>query len=169
MNQCERKTFRLLERMPKVVGINVTGTTHYTIPMLTDTKPFDNNDVRLAMKYAIDREQMVKQVLRGYGSVGNDTPIAPMQRYFNKDLPQRKFDPDKAKFHLKKAGLEGRTFQLHTSDAAYPGAVDTAVLYKEQAAKAGINIDIVREPTDGYWSNVWMKKPGASPSGEPSQ
>ena len=24
---------------------------------------------------------------------------------------------------------------------------------------AGINVEVVREPDDGYWSNVWMKKP----------
>ena len=33
------------------------------------------------------------------------------------------------------------------------------VLYREHAAKAGITIDIVREPNDGYWSNVWLVKP----------
>ncbi len=33
------------------------------------------------------------------------------------------------------------------------------MLYKEHAAKAGIEINVVREPNDGYWTNVWMKKP----------
>ena len=37
--------------------------------------------------------------------------------------------------------------------------MDAAVLMKEHAAKAGIEINVVREPDDGYWSNVWMKKP----------
>jgi peptide/nickel transport system substrate-binding protein len=37
------------------------------------------------------------------------------------DLPQRAYDPDKARFHLKKAGMEGETFKLHTSDAATLG------------------------------------------------
>ncbi|MEJ2164219.1 MAG: hypothetical protein P8X90_01740 [Desulfobacterales bacterium] len=37
--------------------------------------------------------------------------------------------------------------------------MDAAVIYKESAAKAGININVVREPNDGYWSNVWLKKP----------
>jgi peptide/nickel transport system substrate-binding protein len=32
------------------------------------------------------------------------------------------------------------------------------VLYKESAAKAGLNIEVVKEPKDGYWKNVWMKK-----------
>lgn len=38
-------------------------------------------------------------------------------------------------------------------------AIDAAVLYKEQAAKAGIDIEVVRVPEDGYWSDVWMKVP----------
>ena len=59
--------------------------------------PFDNNDVRLALKYAIDREQLAKIILRGYGSVGNDHPIASMNRYHADELPQRKYDLDKAK------------------------------------------------------------------------
>ncbi|UCC53631.1 MAG: hypothetical protein JSV68_06580 [Anaerolineaceae bacterium] len=91
--------------------------------------------------------------------MGNDHPIGRNQRFFASELPQRKYDPDKARYHLKKAGLEDLTFKLHTSDAAFAGAVDAAVLYKNHAAKAGIKIDVVKEPKDGYWSNVWMKKP----------
>lgn len=34
-----------------------------------------------------------------------------------------------------------------------------AVLYKEKAAKAGIDISVKREPSDGWWNNIWMKKP----------
>jgi len=159
INRCERKTAHLLKKMKGIDVIRSNGTKHYTIPMLSTVKPYDNNDVRLALKYAVDREQLVKTVLRGYGYVGNDHPIGRNQRFFASELPQRKFDPDKAKFHLKKAGLQGQTFKLHTSDAAFGGAVDAAVLYKEHAAKAGINIDVVKEPADAYWKVVWMKKP----------
>jgi peptide/nickel transport system substrate-binding protein len=91
--------------------------------------------------------------------VGNDHPIAPSQRYHAAELEQRVYNPDKAKFYMKKAGLEGHAFKLHTSEAAFYGAVDAAVLYKEHAAKAGIKIDVVREPSDGYWSHVWRKVP----------
>jgi peptide/nickel transport system substrate-binding protein len=37
--------------------------------------------------------------------------------------------------------------------------VNTAFLFKEHAAKAGIKIEVVKEPNDEYWDNVWMKKP----------
>jgi peptide/nickel transport system substrate-binding protein len=158
MNRCDLKTLSLLQKVPYLQIVTTTGTKHYTIPMLTDVAPYDNNDVRLALKYAIDRELHVKQIFRGLAKPGNDHPISPSQKYYASELPQRQYDPDKALYHLKKAGLQGHTFKLHTADVAGSIAVDSAMLYKESAAKAGINIEIVREPNDGYWSNVWMKK-----------
>jgi len=159
MNRCELKTVHLLKRSKGIQVMQQNGFKHYTYAMRCDTAPYDNNDVRLALKFAIDREQMVKTILRGYGVVGNDHPISAANRYHASKLPQRQYDPDKAKFHLKKAGVGDITFDLSAAEAAYGGAVDAAVLYKESAAKAGININVVREPNDGYWSNVWLKKP----------
>jgi peptide/nickel transport system substrate-binding protein len=93
--------------------------------------------------------------------LGNDHPIGLPNRYHatEEELPQRVYDPDKAKFHLKQAGLDSLTVDLSAADAAFGGAIDAAVLYREHAARAGITINAVREPNDGYWSNVWMKKP----------
>ncbi len=159
MDRCDLKTVHLLKRNKDLKVYQVTGTQHYSVPMLTTVAPFDNNDVRLALKHAVDREALVKTILRGYGKVGNDHPISPANKFFNKELPQRGYDPDKAKFHLKKAGMSSLSVDLSAADAAFAGAVDAAVLYKEHAAKAGITINVVREPNDGYWSNVWMKKP----------
>ncbi|MBT1160013.1 ABC transporter substrate-binding protein [Aminobacter anthyllidis] len=159
MDRCDLKTVHLLERDKSLEIVSVGGTQHYTLPMLVDVAPLDNVDVRLALKYAIDRQQLLDTVLHGYGQLGNDHPIAPGTRDFAKDLPQREFDPEKAKFHLKKAGLSDLKVTLSASDAAFSGAVDTAVIYQQNAAKAGITLDVAREPADGYWDNVWMKKP----------
>ena len=156
--RCDRKTVHFLEKNKKLQVVKTNGTKHFTIPMRCDMKPYDDNNVRMALKHAIDREQMLKTVLRGNGIVGNDHPISPANRYFAADLPVRSYDPDKARHYMKKAGLSGHTFNLHAADAAFPGAVDVATLYKEQAAKAGINIKVVKVPNDGYWSDVWMKK-----------
>jgi len=159
MNRCELKTAHLFQRMPGIKLLRQDGFKHFTFAMHTDKEPFNNNDVRMALKYGIDREQLVKTILHGYGTVGNDHPISQANRYHGAEIEQRKYDPDKAKFHLEKAGMKELTVKLHTAEAAYEGAVDAAVLYKEHASKAGINIDVVREPDDGYWSNVWLKKP----------
>ena len=91
--------------------------------------------------------------------MNNDSPIGPANRFYNSDVVQKTYDPDKAKHHLKKAGLDKLSVDLSSSDAAFAGAVDAAVLYREQAKAANIDITVLREPNDGYWSNVWMKKP----------
>jgi peptide/nickel transport system substrate-binding protein len=158
MNQAELKTVHLLKRMPGIEIMQIDGGFHFTLPMLTDISPFDQNHARLALKHAIDREAIVKQVLRGYGTVGNDHPIQKNHPFFAADIPQRQYDPDKAKFYLKKAGLTDQTFPLHTSDlnTIY---LDMATLFKEHARKAGLKIQLIKEPADGYWSNVWTKKP----------
>lgn len=157
INRPDRKTAHLIERSPDLKLVNAKGGLLYTFPMLTDTPPFDNNDVRLALKYSVNRQEMLDTILRGYGIVGNDQPIPPIVKYHT-DLPQRQYDPDKARFHIKKAGMEGETISLHAADAAFAGAVDAALLWREHAKKAGIDIKVVREPSDGYWDNVWNKK-----------
>ena len=159
MDRADIKTVHLLKRRKGIRIEETSGTAHFSIPMRTDTPPFDDNHLRLALKYAVDRDALLKLVLRGHGVVGNDHPIGRSNRYHANDLPQRTYDPDKAKFHLKKAGVSNLTLDLSAADAAFAGAVDAAVLYKEHAAKAGIEINVIREPNDGYWSNVWMKKP----------
>ena len=155
MDRCDIKTLHLLQRNKNVVVEEISGNGHYTIPMRTHLEPFNDNNVRLALKYSLDREQMLQTVLGGHGSVGNDHPIGRGQRYHASDLPQKSYDPDKAKFHLKEAGLSSLDVDLSAADAAFAGAVDAAQIYKENAAKAGININVIREPADGYWSNVW--------------
>jgi peptide/nickel transport system substrate-binding protein len=148
-----------LKRVKKVRILDVPSTRHYTMPMFADAAPFDNLDVRLALMYAIDREEFLEKVLRGYGQIGNDHPIGPAFRFHAADIPQRSYNPDKAKYHLKKAGLSSLNVDYHCSDGAYVGAVDAGVLFKESSAKAGININVAQEPSDGYWSNIWLKKP----------
>jgi peptide/nickel transport system substrate-binding protein len=157
IDRVDLKTAHLLARKSGIKVEETTGTKHYTFPMRTDTSPYDDNNVRLALKHALNRDEIVEKVLYGHGVVGNDHPIAPSQPFHAATLPQRTYDPDKARFYAKKAG--GVKVQLSAADAAFPGAVDAAVLYKEHAAAAGIEIEVVREPSDGYWSNVWMKKP----------
>ncbi len=159
INRVDFKTEALIKANPAVEIFEVTGNQHYTFPMLTNVAPFDNVHVRQALKFGIDREEMVAKILQGHGAVGNDHPIGPANQYLATDLPQTAFDPDKAKFHLDKAGLTELSVDLSASDAGFPGAVDAAQLYQASAKKAGININVVQEPADGYWSNVWLKKP----------
>lgn len=159
INKVDLKTVDMLKRNPRLVIEETIAAQHHTFPMITTSNEFRDNNVRMALKHAVDREAMLKGILRGYGVVGNDHPIQPANRFFNAALEQRAYDPDKARYYLRQAGLDSLKVRLHASDAAYSGAVDASVLFKEHARKAGIDIDVVREPADGFFSNVWMKRP----------
>jgi peptide/nickel transport system substrate-binding protein len=158
VNRVDFKTEPLLRANPNIEIFEVTGNMHYTFPMLTNQAPFDDINVRKALKYGLDRQEMVDKILQGHGMVGNDHPIGPANQYLATDIPQLEFDGDKAKFYMKEAGLTELSVDLSASDAAFNGAVDASQLYQASAKNAGININVVQEPADGYWSNVWLKK-----------
>ncbi|WP_170332556.1 ABC transporter substrate-binding protein [Ruegeria arenilitoris] len=151
------RTARLVDRAPGVTVRSTSGAGHYVFIMHLNTAPFDNHDLRMALKYAINRQEMVDKILFGYGSVGNDTPINgsyPIATEFE----QRDYDPDKAAFHFKKSGHSGPV-TLRSSENSFPGALDAAALFQQSAVAAGITLDVKREPNDGYWSEVWNKQP----------
>ncbi|MEM8813818.1 MAG: ABC transporter substrate-binding protein, partial [Pseudomonadota bacterium] len=160
MNRVERANAGRLASVDGVEIIVQNGYKHYTLPMRADTAPFDDNNVRLAVKYAVDRQEILTKVLFGYGVLGNDHPISTANRYHAtpEELPQRELDPDKARFHLKQAGLDSLEIVLNTSEVAFEGAVDAAQLYQSSARAAGINITVKRNPSDGYWSNIWRNE-----------
>ena len=140
-------------------GVLETKSGLYTdLVMRQDAAPTNNPDFVMAMKYLIDREQAKNAVFRGFAVVANDHPIPPSHRYHLAGLPQRPYDPDKAKFHLQKAGMAGKSVPVVASPAAN-GSIDMAVLMQQSAQKAGLTLTVNRVPADGYWSNHWMKHP----------
>ncbi len=159
IDQVDLKTVGLMKKRAGIRVLETKGALHYVYGMNTQTDPYTSVDVRKALKYGVDREALLQKVLQGYGSIGNDHPIAPTHQFLAKDIEQTSYDPDKAKFHLKKAGMESLAVDLSVSDFLYTGAVDGAVLYREAARKGGIEIAVKQEASDGYFSNVWLKKP----------
>ncbi len=159
INRVNPKVAEFLGRAPNLSLKSVPGPAHYVFVMHCDTPPFDNNDLRLALKYAIDREEMNDKILRGYGSIGNDMPVNDAYPLFDETIPQRRYDPELAAEHYRKSGHDGSPIVLRVSDVAFPGAIDAAQLFQQSAKAAGIPLEIKREPADGYWSEVWNKAP----------
>jgi len=159
INRIDFKTESLLKANPALRIQEVTGNQHYSMPMLTNVSPYDDVNVRKAIKYGINRQEMVDKILLGHGAVGNDTPIGPANQYYHSGMEQLEFDPDQAKFYLQQAGLDSLDIDFSASNAAFEGAVDAGQLMQASASSAGININVIQEPADGYWSNVWANKP----------
>lgn len=159
MNRVQLSTASRIDGRSGMRIEETSGNQHVTMPMHTDKDPYSNNHVRLALKHAIDRQEILDKVLNGHGYLGNDHPLGRANPFLADSLEQRTYDPDKAKHHLKKAGMDSLKVQLHTSDAAFQGAVDASVLFQQHAKRAGIDIDVKRASSDGYWSEVWLKEP----------
>ncbi len=159
IGQPDARTAGMLDQTADYNLLAIPGTTHYTTAMRTDLDPFTDNDLRLAVKYGIRRQEIVDKIFGGYGYVGNDHPIGRNQQFFNTELPQREYDPDKAMYYLKQAGLDSVDLTLSASDGAFGGAVDMSVLMAESMRPTGINVNVDRVPGDGYWSDVWLVAP----------
>jgi len=71
------KTKALLARNANIVVDDVPSGSAITLPMFSDQAPFDNVDVRLALKYAIDRDELVEKIMFGSATPGDDYHVSP--------------------------------------------------------------------------------------------
>ncbi|MEM7170017.1 MAG: ABC transporter substrate-binding protein [Pseudomonadota bacterium] len=161
INRPGLKTINRLAKVPHVNIIDVESNLAFTHPMRINVPPFDSLDFRKALKHAIPRKEFVDKILYGYGVEGNDQPLGPVFTNYEPSITVD-YDLDKAKSYLKAAGMENAKIEMHTADTAYGGAVDAAVLFQEHFAKIGVELTVTREPKDGYWTDIWNKKPFCS-------
>lgn len=127
------------------------------IVLRTDMKPFDDVRVRRAIRLAVDRKAMLNLAAGGAGTVGCDTPVGPRDQYRS----ARTCEPNvaRAKSLLAEAGYpNGLDMELNvaTIEAVWPAMAEA---FQQQVAAAGVRVKIVQVPTDGYWNQVWMKRP----------
>ncbi|ANS68709.1 peptide ABC transporter peptide-binding protein,putative [Streptomyces lincolnensis] len=120
--------------------------------MKTDRAPFDDKRVREAFFLIADRQELVDGALSGAGVVGNDL-FGKGYEYYAADLPQRAQDLDRARALLKQAGAEKLKVGLNTSAVA-AGFTEAAGIFRDQAAKAGVTIDVKMGSKDSYWSDI---------------
>lgn len=114
--------------------------------MRVDQAPFSDVSVRQAMRYVVNRPQLVKSALGGFGVVASDV-FSPYDPDFDRSL-QRHQDVGLAKHLLKKSGHENLTVQLTTSAVA-TGTVSMATVLSQQARLAGVTVklDVVTPTT----------------------
>ena len=123
--------------------------------MRVDASPFDDVRVRQAFKLIPDREQMIQQVLSGFGRVANDL-YAPYDPFYAKDLPQRKQDFEQAKSLLQQAGRANLTVELVTADV-FAGVLAAAQVFAEQAKGAGVTVRIRKLDTGTFYGDNYLK------------
>jgi peptide/nickel transport system substrate-binding protein len=107
--------------------------------MRVDQAPFNDVNVRQAMRLLVDRQQLINSALNGFGTVGADVS-SPYDPNYDTSL-HRQPDIAQAKHLLKKAGQQNLTVQLVTSAVA-TGTVAMATVLQQQAKAAGVTINL---------------------------
>jgi peptide/nickel transport system substrate-binding protein len=146
-----------LAHKSQVKLLTMPAGTYYPFHMRVDQKPFNDNRVREAFKYVVDRAQLVKIALQGYGVTGNDHPVAPsFPEYSSNGV--RKQDFAKARALLSAAGYPAG-FQIDLYGVGPSGTIaPETVALKQWAASAGITINLRPEPSTSYY-NHWLDVP----------
>ena len=152
------RSMKLIETQPGFVLSQTTSGNYTNLNIRLDLEPGSKMDFVQGMKSLVNRESIQKSVMRGLAEVANDQPISPANIYHNAELKPKAYDPEKAKFHFEKSGLLGQAIPVIASEAA-GGSVDMATVVQQAGAEIGMNLDVQRVPSDGYWSNYWLKAP----------
>ncbi len=155
--QIDPKAIKQVESNPGSKIISTVSGAYMGFCLMLDKAPGNNPDFVKGMKLLQRRDKIVKSILKGQGTVGNDHPINSAYGVdFCKELPIRDFDPDQAKHFLNKSGVDGATF--HVAEVM-PGITDASLMWQRECQKIGFNLEIKKVPTDGYWGAVWLKEP----------
>jgi peptide/nickel transport system substrate-binding protein len=146
----------VIDADPRIGILNSETGMWMPFSMRVDKPPFNDKRVRQAFRLAVDREQMIEQVLSGNGRVGNDL-YSPFDPGYASHLPQRVQDISKAKELLAEAGYpNGLTVELVTAPIQ-AGAVEAAQVFAEQAAPAGIKVNLRRVDTTTFFGDGYLQ------------
>ncbi|MEV4232153.1 ABC transporter substrate-binding protein [Streptomyces bobili] len=145
-------TARAHEGKGQIEIVRLRGSAMQAFCMKTDRAPFDDKRVREAFFLIADRQELVDGALSGAGVVGNDL-FGKGYEYYADGLPQRAQDLDRARALLKQAGAEKLKVTLDTSAVA-AGFTEAAGIFRDQAAKAGVTVDVKVGSKDSYWKDI---------------
>lgn len=119
---------------------DVAGNQHIGFTMRADQAPFLDVNLRRALKFGVDRQAIVDDALMGYGRVAQDHPIGPVNQFLASGLHTPKYDPDKSKYFLKKAGLNQLSLTLPTEGNEHSSIRRVAQVFQASASGAGLTV-----------------------------
>lgn len=125
-----------LENVETVYGAPITNQSAFI-----QTVNIPDARVRQALVYAIDRQQLVDQLLKGHGEVV-DGFVSSASPFFSEEVTPISYDPDKAKQLLEEAGWDGTQtlrFYVNSGDSTF---VNGAQVLVAQWAAVGIKAEV---------------------------
>ena len=122
--------------------------------MRVDQPPYDNNDIRSAIKMCQDRAKIGQTAYFGQVDEGQDTHVAPVQPDYA-PIESPKYDPEGAKALLAKNGLDSLDVKIAVG-SDWRDVVAYIETLQEDAKAANINIIIDSMPVSAYW-DLWTE------------
>jgi peptide/nickel transport system substrate-binding protein len=152
---------KILQNTPGIVAVPSQTGAIEPFTMRVDRPPFNDVNVRQALRLSIDRPEFVATTLDGFGWVAADV-TSPYDPAYDHSL-KREQDIPEAKKLLAKAGFgKGLKVTLDTSLAINSSAINMATVLKQQAQEAGITIAINQvSPGSFFGPNYYTKVPFA--------
>jgi peptide/nickel transport system substrate-binding protein len=106
-------------------------------------KPFDNAKIRQAFDYAIDKDIILKQILKGKGEILDGQVLTKAALGYNPELKARPYDPAKAKQMLVEAGYDFNTpVPITTQNGKYVSDVDICNAIAGMLNKIGVKATV---------------------------
>ena len=134
--ETDYESIEKLENVKAVYGSPITNQSAFI-----QTANIPDARVRQALVYAIDRQQLVDQLLKGNGEV-MDGFVSSASPYYDSSIEPLPYDPEKAKALLEEAGWDGSQtlrFYVWSGDTTF---VNGAQILAAQWAAVGINVEI---------------------------
>jgi peptide/nickel transport system substrate-binding protein len=151
------KSIKQVEAKEGVEIMSTPSGAYMGICLLATKSPGNNPDFVMAMKLLQRRDKVVKTLLKGHGTLGNDHPINVAYGIDHcADIPQREYDPDRAKYHLDKSGITSAEIQVAEVSS---GITDTVLMMQRECSKIGFDLQVKKMATDGFWGSVWQQTP----------
>ncbi|MCF1502404.1 ABC transporter substrate-binding protein [Afifella sp. H1R] len=152
------RSIRRLDTIDTVTLSKTTSGNYTDLNVRLDMAPGDKKDFVDGLKSLVNREVIARSVMRDLAVIANDQPVSPNDRYYNAELKPKDYDPEKAKKLFEKAGVLGQSIPIVASTAA-TSSIDMAMVVQQAGSEIGMPFDVQRVPSDGYWSNYWLKAP----------
>lgn len=134
--QEDYESVEALDNVDVVYGSPVTNQS-----VFIQTKNVPDVKVRQAMLYAIDRQQILEELLNGHGEIV-DGFLSSASPFYDDSLTPVSYDPEKAKALLKEAGWDGSQtirFYVNSGDSTF---VNAASIIAAEWAAVGIKAEI---------------------------
>jgi peptide/nickel transport system substrate-binding protein len=124
-----------------------------------DVAPFDNELVRQALCYAIDKQAIIDLAFDGYGSPIGSSMYPAFGKYFDESLTDYyPHDTEKAKELLAQAGYPDGFSMTITVPSNYKPHMDTAQVLVQQLAEVGITAEIQAVEWESWVSDAYTNR-----------